>query len=230
MKKIVANPRTLSFEIDRRSVVAGSLTLAAAAALTSFAGVRFAAAEEVSIEELMKSGGLDDLALGADDAKVTVIEYASMSCGHCARFHEEVFPKLKEKYIEPGKVRFIFREFPLDNRAAAASMLARCVGGDKTYPMIEVLFEQQKDWAYVRGNPVPKLFEIAQQAGFTEESFNKCLEDAELLKKLTDGRERAANVFGVNSTPTFFINGQRLKGGATIEDFEKIIDPILAKT
>lgn len=221
---------TPRLELDRRTVLTSAATLTAGAGVGAFATATPVAAQAVDEAELMKPMGLDELAIGPEDAKVTIIEYASMSCGHCKRFHESVYPELKKKYVDTGKVRFIFREFPLDNRAAAASMLARCVGGNKSLPMISVLFEQQKDWAYVQGNPVPKLFEIAKQAGFTEDSFNKCLEDKDLLAKLTKIRERGSSVFGVNSTPTFFINGQRLKGGGTLEDFEKIIDPLLAKS
>lgn len=175
----------------------------------------------------MKPGELKELTLGPPDAKVVVIEYASMTCGHCARFHKTVFPQLKEKYIDTNKIHFVLREFPLDNLAAAASMLARCSGEDKAFAMIGVLFDKQADWAFVKDNPVPALLDIAKQAGFTKESFEACLKDDDLLKKLLAGRERAASVFGVNSTPTFFVNGTKLAGVASIEDFSKIIDPLL---
>jgi protein-disulfide isomerase len=149
-----------------------------------------------------------------------------MTCSHCARFHNTVFPELKRKYIDAGKVYFVMREFPLDNLAAAASMLARCAGGDKTFPLIEALFHKQEEWA-VRNNPVPRLFEVAKQAGFTQESFDKCLTDDKLLKQVEAVRGRAVEKFGVNSTPTFFINGKRLTGGGSIADFDKALEPIL---
>lgn len=213
----------------RRQLMLGSaaLTLSGFTALT--VGTREAAAQSVPVAELSRSGGLADIVLGPDDAAVTIIEYASLSCGHCKRFHETVYPQLKKKYVDTGKVRFIYRDFPLDNRAAAAAMLSRCIGDDKTYSMISVLFEQQEDWAYVRGDPTPKLLEIAKQAGFTEETFNSCLKNEDQFKKILAGRERAAKVFGVSSTPTFFINGERLKGGASLADFDKIIEPMLTK-
>jgi protein-disulfide isomerase len=185
---------------------------------------------EVPVEDLMKSGALPDLMLGPADAKVTVVEYASMTCGHCAHFAKDVWPEFKKKYVDSGKVHFVFREFPLDNLAAAASMLARCAGGDKTLPLIEVLFEKQAEWAFVQGNPVPKLFEIAKQAGFTQEAFDKCLTDQKLLDNITAGRTRASDVFGVSSTPTFFINGKRLDGTPTMASFDKMIEPLLAKS
>jgi protein-disulfide isomerase len=182
---------------------------------------------EVDIKELMQAGPLPDLAIGKEDAPVTIVEYASMTCGHCANFHNTVFPKLKEKYVDTGKVRFIMREFPLDNLAAAASMLARCAGGDKTYPLIEVLFQKQDQWAFVRGNPVPELFKFAKQAGFTQESFDKCLTDQTLLDQVTGVRTRANEKFGVSSTPTFFINGKKLQDAPTLESFDKALAPLL---
>jgi len=185
---------------------------------------------EVPMEELMKPGALPELAIGPADAKVVVVEFASMTCGHCANFHKNVWPEFQKKYIDTSKVRFIFREFPLDNLAAAASMLARCAGGDKSFPLIEALFEKQEDWAFAKGNPVPKLFELAKQAGFTQESFDKCLTDQKLLDNITNARTRASEVYGIRSTPTFFINGKRLTGTPSIAAFDKMIEPLLAKS
>ena len=181
---------------------------------------------EVPLEELMKPGPLPDLALGKADAPITVVEYASMTCGHCASFHNKVYPALKEKYIDTGKVRLVFREFPLDNLAAAASLLARCAGGEKTFALISVLFAKQEEWAFVKGDPRPELFKVAKQAGFTQESFDKCLADQKLLDDITAVRTRGTETFGVSSTPTFFVNGKKL-AGASLEDFEKAFAPIL---
>jgi protein-disulfide isomerase len=224
-------PKTL---ISRRAVVAaaGGVTAVAAVGLSTLSfgpaarAQRTQGPQEVTLDELMKPGGLPELALGSNDAKVVIVEYASMTCGHCATFHNNVFPELKKKYIDTGKVRFILREFPLDNLAAAASMLARCAGGDKTYPLVGILFEKQDEWV-VRGNPVPKLFEIAKQAGFTQESFDKCLTDQKLLEQLTAVRTRANEKFGVSSTPTFFVNGKRLSSGTALGDFDQAIEPLL---
>lgn len=213
----------------RALLAAGGATTLAGAALLSFTLGPSARAQkgkqEVALDELMKPGELPELALGSSDAKVIIVEYASMTCGHCATFHNSVFPELKKKYIDTGQVRFILREFPLDNLAAAASMLARCAGGEKTYPLVGVLFEKQDEWI-VRGNGVPKLFEIAKQAGFTQESFDKCLTDQRLLEQISAVRTRANEKFGVSSTPTFFVNGKRLTGTA-IRDFDQLIEPLL---
>ena len=181
---------------------------------------------EVPVDELMKPGPLPDLVLGNADAPITVVEYASMTCGHCAHFHTTVFPTLKEKYVDTGKVRFIMREFPLDNLAAAASMLARCAGDGKTFPLISVLFAKQDDWAFVKGDPRPELLKFAKQAGFTQESFEKCLTDQKLLDDIAAIRSRAAETFGVNATPTFFVNGKKLNG-VDLADFEKAFELIL---
>ncbi len=215
---------------SRRAVLAAGAGLVSAAVLTKLAPpalAQKAAVSEVSVEELMKPGDLPDLVMGKADAKVTVVEYASMTCGHCATFHNTVLPEIKKKYVDSGQVRIIFREFPLDNLAAAGAMLARCAGGgDKTFDVIGTLFKQQDAWV-VRGNPVPKLFETVKAAGFTQESFDKCLTDQKLLESITTVRARAAEKFGVNSTPTFFINGKRLAGAPTLAEFEKALEPLL---
>ncbi|CCB67367.1 DsbA family protein [Hyphomicrobium sp. MC1] len=209
-------------------------------ALAAVIGVAFTSAEpsfaqrkdgpaEVPVAELMKApDGLDELSLGSADAKVTVVEYASMTCPHCAHFTNEVFEPFKKKYIDTGKVRYIFRDFPLDNLAAAVSMLARCAGKDKALPLIETFYEKQSDWAFTGGSPVPKLFDIAKQAGFTQESFDKCLTDQKLLDAITAERSRASETFGVNATPTFFINGKKLQEAPTMEAFDKVLEPLLA--
>ncbi len=217
--------------ISRRGFALLATGLCVAGALASVPAIaQKKPPSEVSVEELMKPGPLPDLALGAADAKVTVVEYASMTCGHCAHFSKDVWPDFKKKYVDTNKVHYIFREFPLDNLAAAASMLARCAGTDKTFPLIEVLFAKQSEWAFVEGNPVPKLFEIAKQAGFTQESFDKCLTDQKLLDNITAERTRASEIFGVAATPTFFINGKRLEVAPSMEAFDKVIEPLLAKS
>jgi protein-disulfide isomerase len=217
--------------LSRRALVRGALSLGvggiAASMLPRIANAQRGPAT-VPVEELMKPGDLPDLSIGKPDSSVTIVEYASMTCPHCANFHVNVYPQIKQKYLDTGKARLIFREFPLDNLAAAVSMLARCVGGgeDGAMSFVSDMFKNQERWAFERGNPVPKLFEMAKQAGFTQESFDKCLTDQKLLDQVTAVRERASTKFGVNSTPTFFINGRRLNG-VGMADFEKAIDPLL---
>ena len=217
---------------DRRQTLkAGTAITGLAFLTTAFPALaqRAQGPAEVPVAELMKAGDLPDLAIGPEDAKVTIVEYASMTCGHCMHFHTKVFPELKKKYIDTGKIRFIFREFPLDARAFAASMLARCAGStEKSLALVSALFETQETWAFVKENPTPKLFEIAKQAGFTQESFDKCLTDQKLLDQLTAIHTRANTVFGVNATPSFFINGKRLQAAPSIEEFDKVLEPLLA--
>jgi protein-disulfide isomerase len=180
----------------------------------------------VTEEELLKPGSLPDLSLGNADAPVTIVEYASMTCSHCASFHTTVLPVLKEKYIDTGKVRLIFREFPLDERAALASMLARCAGGDKALPLISMLFSKQDEWAAAKNDFLPKLFKFGQQVGFTKQSFDQCRQNEKLIKDIIAVRDRGNTSFGVNQTPTFFVNGKKMDGGS-IEDFDKALAPLL---
>ncbi len=178
---------------------------------------------DVALEELMKPGALEDIVLGDANAPVTIVEYASMTCPHCANFHTSVLPQVKTKYIDTGKAKLIFREFPLDNLAMGVSMLARCGGPVKFHAFISSMFKTQLDWATGEGSPLPKLKEITKQAGFTDESFDKCLADTKLQENIGAIRDRADQNFGITATPTIFINGVKLKEGFGLEEFDKIM-------
>ena len=221
------NPQTLaSPHLSRRSFAVGAAAVGVGLVLPQSALAQ-SQINEVPIEKLMAADELSELTLGNKDAKVTIVEYASMSCPACASFHNTTYPKLKEKYIDTGKVLFIMREFPLNNLAAAGAMLARCAGTpEKSIALIDVLFEKQRDW--VSNRAVQELLKIARQAGFTEESFNKCLQDDKLLGKLSRRRDRADKEFGVDATPSFFINGKRMRSrNYSIEAFDKVLEPLL---
>jgi len=172
---------------------------------------------------LMEAGPLEDIVLGDANAPFVIVEYASMTCPHCANFYTEVFPQVKEKYIDTGKARFIFREFPLDGLAVAASMLVRCSGNDRFYPMLDGLFETQETWAVPGEDGKAKLLMIAKQAGFSQEAFDKCLADKDLFDKIVAVRKKAHEEYGVDATPSFFVNGKRLKG-IGIDKFEAAIE------
>jgi protein-disulfide isomerase len=215
--------REISVMITRREFGLSSAVVLTLGGLDPLGGA--ARADTLSSLELMAKGALDDIAMGPENAPVTIIEYASMTCPHCAAFENTVFPELKKKYIDTGKVRFILREFPLDGLAAAAFMLARCAGPDKYYPMVETLFAQQAKWA-VR-NPIEPLMAIAKQAGFTQQSFEACINNKDALTKIQQVRDRASDKFKVKATPTFFINGERHEGGLSIEELDKILEPYL---
>jgi protein-disulfide isomerase len=207
--------------ITRREFVISSAALSALGALGALD--RPAWAESFSVLELEAKGPLDDIPLGSESAPVTIIEYASMTCPHCAAFSNGVFPRLKEKYIDTGKVRFIMRLFPTPpvELSVAAYMLARCGGTDKFFPLIETFFQQQEKW--VVRNPIPPMLAIAKQAGFTEQSFQACINDKEQLAKVQQVSNAASSKFKVESTPTFFINGEKFSGEMPVEQFDKTI-------
>jgi protein-disulfide isomerase len=176
----------------------------------------------------MAPDALPEMSMGDAKAPVTIIEYASMTCSHCASFHESTFPEIKKRYIDTGKVRFIFREFPLDTLAAAAFMLARCAGekdSSKYFAMVDTMFRQQRTWAVEK--PLPPLMAIAKQAGFVEKTFDACLADQKLLDGIEKVRQRAADKFKVQSTPSFFINGTLAAGALSVDEMAKLIDPLL---
>jgi protein-disulfide isomerase len=215
--------------ITRRQFV---MSTSAALALGSFGAFEIfngrggrAEAQTFSVLELEAKGPLDDIPMGSPTAPVTIIEYASMTCPHCAGFAVTTFPKLKEKYIDTGKVKYIMREYPLDGLAAAAFMLARCAGPEKYHPLIETLFAQQQKWAVKE--PIPPLLAIAKQAGFTQQSFEACINDKGLLAKVQQMRDRGKDKFKVEATPTFYINGERHSGALSIEDLDKAIAPLI---
>jgi protein-disulfide isomerase len=168
------------------------------------------AVAKVPLDLLMAEQPLPDIWMGDPKAPVTIIEYASMTCGHCAQFELTTFADLKTKYIDTGKVRYTLREFPLDPLAAAAAMLARC-SGDKREAVVELLFQQQKNWAFVN-NPLQALRDTVKQTGMGPTAFDACLNDQAMFDKINQIRDTAAQKFGINATPTFFINGEKKSG------------------
>lgn len=180
----------------------------------------------VDMAKALEPGPLKDIFIGKDDAKVTIIEYASMTCPHCAHFHDATLPAIKEKYIDTGKARLVLREFPFDPRAAAAFMLSRCAGDDKYYAMVGTLFQQQANWAQAP-DARAALLQLSKLAGFSQESFDKCLTDQNLLNQVNAVRERGAKEFGVESTPTFLINGKKYAGAMTVEQMSAVIESML---
>lgn len=175
------------------------------------------------LDRLLADNPLPEMVLGREDAPVTIIEYASMTCPHCASFHNNTFPAIKEKYVDSGKVRFIFREFGFDPRAEAGFMLARCAG-ERYFPMVEVLFKQQDSWARAE-NGRQALLSIARLAGFSQEAFEACLTDQQLLDNIRAVKARGES-FGVEATPTFFINGRKYSGALSVDQMSAIIDSL----
>jgi protein-disulfide isomerase len=214
--------------ITRRAFCEGTVAIAtlALASSTSLLGwVEIAGAQSIAPAELLQPSPLGDRQLGQDNAPVTIVEYASLTCPHCASFHKAVLPELKKRYIDTGKVRLIFREFALNPLDAGAIMLARCLDKDKYFDFVDILFRTQEQWVVQK--PIEPLLNIAKQAGFSKESFEACLKDQKLLDGIEAQRDRASEKFGVNSTPTFFINGKLARGILSIEEIEKEIKPYL---
>jgi protein-disulfide isomerase len=208
-----------------RSAAAALLALALAATGT-LAQDLSAAPGAVRLDRLMEPGPLPDIVQGSQSAPVTIIEYASLTCSHCAAFHDETWPALKAKYIDAGKVKFILREFPLDPLAAAAFMLARCIGAERRDALVDQLFAQQKTWAFVP-DPVEPLRALVKLAGMSQTDFQSCLENRQLYDQLNKSRDRAAELFDIEATPTFFVNGRKLTGEQTLADFDKVLAPLL---
>ena len=207
------------------SAALAATALAAAAGSAPLDLIRSAAAQDASAADLAKPVPLGDIVLGSESAPVTMIEYASMSCGHCAAFHSDTLPTIKAEYIDTNKVRYIFREFPLDFPAAGAAMLTRCVSnGDpvKYHAMATTLFARQQEWAFkdVR----EQLRRIAEQAGMDESAFAVCLGNQDMVDALQLGANYAGIKLKVDSTPTFFINGTRVKGAYPLQEFRKVIE------
>ncbi|MGQ3675890.1 DsbA family protein [Xanthobacter sp. TB0139] len=220
--------------IIRRRVRTGTrlfafFALAAAALALPATPLLAAPAETVSQEKLMAPAAtpLSMHALGNPEAPVTVVEYASLTCSHCADFHNEVLPKLKAKYIDTGKVYFIFREMPFDPVATAGFMLARCMPEDKYLPTVSALFETQRSWAF-SNDPAAGLRAVAKQAGMNDAAFEKCLTDNELAAKVQAGSAYASKELEVRGTPTFFVNGKRVNGAIGMEAWDKELEPLLA--
>jgi protein-disulfide isomerase len=214
--------------ITRRAFTA-ALSLTGLSLLAGFSPLRLIdGAMAQSASDVAKPQSLPDMALGPATSPVTVTEYASMTCGHCAHFNETVFPKIKSEYIDSGKIRYVFREFPLDIKAAAGSMLARCIAkddGGKYFAVVDLLFKQQNDW--VMKNTTETLTRIGKQAGLSQQAVEDCLKDQALLDKIAADQKFASEVLKVNSTPTFFINGEMVKGATSFEEFDKKIKALL---
>ncbi len=221
------------FNITRRSLL-GGVALAAVAAALPFAltpGVALAqdlpqSSGDVDMAAVMKPGPLPDRGLGDVNAPVKIVEYMSMTCPHCAHFHNTTFDEIKKKYIDTGKVYFVIREFPFDPRAAAAFMLARCAPEQQYYPFVSMLFKQQQSWATAQ-DARAALLQMSKMAGFSQETFEACLTNQKLLDDVNATMQRGATEFGVNSTPTFIINGKRYAGDMSVENMSALVDSLL---
>jgi len=200
-----------------------------ALAFASLAFADSAMAQSAIAASVAKPVSLPDIAIGSAKAPVTITEYSSMSCPHCAAFGQNVFPMLRSKYIDTGKVRFVFREFPLDIKAAAASILARCAGkGDSENYLgaVETLFKLQER---LMAQTKDTLIYVGKLHGMSEQEVETCEKDQAQFDKLTADQRYAHQELKVTSTPTFFLNGVRLRGSMSFEELEERIKPLLKK-
>jgi protein-disulfide isomerase len=168
----------------------------------------------------------DDIVVGVPSAKVTLVEYASLSCPHCAHFHNDVLPELKKKYIDFGNLRVVFRHFPLNGSALSGAITVNCVPTNERQKYLKVLFATQDKWAF-DSNYKDAISNIVNVGGLTKERFEACQNDKKIEEAIILVRKEAGEMSWVNSTPTFFINGKKFEGEKTIEDFSKAIDPLL---
>jgi protein-disulfide isomerase len=216
----------IRYRLTTALTLAGFIALAAISA-PQLTGV--AMAQSVTSALLAQPMSLPDMALGDAKAPVTIVEYASMSCPHCAAFEQNVFPMLRSKYIDTGKVRYVFREFPLDIKAASASVLARCIANgdsEKFYGAIDAMFKQQEA---LMEQTRETLLAIGKQGGLDDKGVESCVGDQSAMDKLSADETFAAKQLKVDATPTFFVNGKISRGAISFEEFEAKLKPLLKK-
>jgi protein-disulfide isomerase len=212
-----------------RQILARAMSLAGLFAALSLPLAGQAGAQSTIAAAVAKPVSLPDIAIGSSKAPITIHEYASMSCTHCAAFGENVFPMLRSRYIDTGKVRFVFREFPLDAAAAAASILARCISKDdpeKYLSVVETVFKLQDR---LMAEPKETLYFVGKQNGMSEQDVAACESDRAMIDKLGADQRFAFNILKVDSTPTLFINGQKHKGAMSFEELDAILKPLLKR-
>ena len=171
----------------------------------------------------------DDRILGNPDAPITIVEYASLTCPHCAHFTNEVLPELKKKWIDTGKVKLVLRDYPLDEPALRAAMIARCAPPDRFYAYVDTFFGAQEKWVTARDYR-DALARLVKLGGMSRDEFDNCLKNTALENKIVETRLVASKELDVNSTPTFFINGNKFTGAPTVEEFDKVLSGLSAKS
>lgn len=204
---------------DRRSFLAGLTAAVAITPMTAWAQ------ETVNVADLLAPGPLGDKALGPADAPVTVVEYASMSCPHCADFDRETFDAFRQKYIDSGQVRYIFREFPLNAPAYAVAMVARCAPADRFFDLVHTYYRDQDTWLASQ-DLKSAILKVAEPFGFNQRSLEACISNQQLFEGIEAVKTRGVS-FGVDATPTFFINGKKMAGALSLAQLDAEIQPLL---
>jgi|TARA_B100000530_G_scaffold192954_1_gene122601 protein-disulfide isomerase len=171
-----------------------------------------------------------DFVIGNEDAKITIIEYASLSCSHCADFHVNTLETLKKEYIDTGKVKMVFRDYPFNYPALLGSMVLRCIPENYRYDYMNALFKLQTDWVNKKNKKtIQELYKIMQSGGMTKDEYDACIYNTELENEILKGVMEAQNQFNIKSTPSFIINGKLIEGNKSIKEFRQIIDKILSQ-
>lgn len=200
--------------MNRRQFVVGATILALLGPALVLLG-RQAFSEPIQLYE-------DDRILGDAEAKVTILEYASLTCPHCATLHNEVLPRIKSEWIDTGKARLVYRHFPLDGVALRAAALTDCLPAERHYAFLDLLFEGQEKWAR-SSDPVAALGQRAKLAGLAQSEIDRCLADEAAMAKIMERREEGSKLYDVDSTPTLIINGRKLSGTRSYEEIEKVL-------
>lgn len=195
---------------------------AATPAVAPPANAQQAPAPEVPVNAVPREGMVPDMVLGNPDAPVTMIEYSSLTCPHCAAFHRDTLPKIKKEFIETGKVKLVYRDFPFDGVALGGAMLARCVPTERYFGFMETLFSTQSNWAYSK-NPLQALMGLAQLAGIPQDKFQACLSDQQVMAGIKAKQQEGQDKFGIDSTPSFVIDGKVIAGNQPFDAFAQAL-------
>ncbi len=201
-----------------------SIAFAFLVLITAPVSAEDSALSDASWKALLTPPASGERVIGKADAPVTIIEYASLTCPHCAVFHEKELPKLKKAYLDTGKAKLIFRGLSLNPLDTTAQMLTHCIGQDKYFPLVSALYATQRIWA-AADNPLDALMQVTKQAGFTKESFEKCLQNQAYLDEINNVRKTFESKVGDARTPTFIVEGKKLNGEPSFEALEKLILP-----
>ena len=175
-----------------------------------------------------ESPGVGDMVLGDPEAPIKIVEYASLTCPHCASFHADVLPQIKANYIDTGKARLVYRDFPLDKSALLAAAMARCAGRDRFFGFIDVLYRTQSSWSRA-DKPTEALARIGRLGGLKREEIDACLADEALLDRILSARIQGRKEFDIRSTPTFIVNGEKIVGAESYQRFKEVLDRMLPK-
>lgn len=208
--------------MERRKILIGGSAVAVLLPVTpALLGASPAAADEVPVED-------GERILGQPDAPITIIEYSSLTCPHCAAFHLDTLPTVKKNWIEPGKARLVYRDYPLDGLALRAAALAHCVEGDAYFGFLNALFRGQARWARAK-DPTAALAQVARLAGIDQKTFDGCIADKAVMDHILEQKVKGTRAYDIKSTPTFIINGRRVPGALKPEQFESILAETEAK-